>query len=184
MLIVIPIWLLADFACKDITINWSDKQKQRTRNAAALTGWKHRAKVCAHVRRAACQSTSNMKHKTKNNEQKENYIFFLHACTRYENTRHKPPNGRTPPKRQTSTATSSPIQRPNRVILRAFLSTFKSPFGHKRQTNGHKKGIPLNPNLLLTLNLIPWKTHCKVRHLFYNLQVFGRLFLKNVSLLT
>jgi len=76
MLIVIPIWLLADFACKDITINWSDKQKLRTRNAAVLTGWKHHAKVCAHVRRAACQSTNNMKRKTKNNEQKENYIFF------------------------------------------------------------------------------------------------------------
>ena len=139
MLIVIPIWLLADFACKDITINWSDKQKQRARNAAALTSWKRRAKVCAHVRRAACQSTNNMKRKTKKQRTKRKLHLFLHTCTRCENMRHKPPNGRTPPKRQTSTATSSPIQRPNIVILRAYLSTFKSPFGHKRQTNGHKK---------------------------------------------
>ena len=139
MLIVIPIWLLADFACKGITINWSDKQKQRARNAAALTGWKHHAKVCAHVRRAACQSTNNMKRKTKNNEQKENYIFFCILVHAVRTRATSPPNGRTPPKRQTSTATSSPIQRPNRVILRAYLSTFKSPFGHERQTNGHKK---------------------------------------------
>ena len=61
-------------------------------------------------------------------------------------------------------------------LLKAHSATNAKPMGTK-------KGIPLNPNLLLTLNLIPWKTHCKVRHLFYNLQVFGRLFLKNVSFL-
>ena len=162
MLIVIPIWLLADFACKDITINWSDKQKQRARNAAALTGWKRHAKVCAHVRRAACQSTNNMKRKTKNNEQKENYIFFcmlVHAVrTRTTSPRMAERHPSAKPPQRLQAPSNGRIGLSYMLIvplLKAHSATNAKPMGTK-------KGIPLNPNLLLTLNLIPWKTHCKV----------------------